>query len=613
MCGIAGWIDWETDLTRQANILRAMGETLAGRGPDAAGLWLSKHAGLAHRRLIVIDPAGGSQPMVRRRGNETFVLVYNGELYNTGELRQELAARGHDFYGHSDTEVLLCAYLEWGPAAVERLNGIFAFAVWEDAAQRLFLARDPLGVKPLFYFHQGTSFLFASEIKGLLAHPAVEPELDTGGLAEVFGLGPARTPGGGVFRGVAELKPGHYLLVDRRGVHSQRYWGLNSRPHEDDLDTTAATVRELLLDSVRRQLVSDVPLCVLLSGGLDSSAVTAVAAGTFRQQGLTVTTYSVDYRDNDRHFVPSDFQPNADGPWIEMVRGYLETDHHTVVLDTPELVISLDAALRARDLPGMADVDSSLYLFCRQVKKGATVALVGEAADEVFGGYPWFRREDAFTAGTFPWALSTHLRERVISPELTAQVRLTEYITGRYHQALAEVPRLPGEEPRAARLREISYLSLTRFLPVLLDRMDRMSMAVGLEIRVPYCDHRLVQYVWNIPWEMKTCGQMVKGILRQATSGLLPEPIRQRPKSPYPKTHNPSFTAAVRRRIEELLVDSSSPLLPLINTEFISRLAASDLEKINLPWFGQLMTGPQLFAYLLQMDAWLREYRVSIR
>ncbi|TDA66943.1 MAG: asparagine synthase (glutamine-hydrolyzing) [Clostridia bacterium] len=612
MCGISGWIDWEADLTREADILQAMAETLAGRGPDAAGLWLSRSAGLAHRRLIVIDPEGGSQPMVRQRGNETFVLVYNGELYNTEELRQELVARGYNFLGHSDTEVLLTAYMEWGPAAVERLNGIFAFAVWEESGQRLFLARDPLGVKPLFYFHRGNSFLFASEIKALLAHPAVKPEIGAEGLAEVFGLGPARTPGGGVFRGVAELKPGHYLVVERRGVHSQRYWGLDSHPHEDDLEATAATVRELVQDAVKRQLVADVPLCVLLSGGLDSSAVAAVAAGAFQQQGLRLATFSVDYHDNDRYFTPSDFQPNADGPWIEMISRHLDTDHHAVALDTPELVTALRAAMRARDLPGMADVDSSLYLFCRQVKEGATVALVGEAADEVFGGYPWFRRADAFNADTFPWALSTHLREQVLSPELTSYVRPREYVADRYQQALAEVPRLPGEEARAARLREISYLSLTRFLPVLLERMDRMSMAVGLEIRVPYCDPHLVQYVWNVPWEIKTSGGMVKGLLRQALHGLLPEPVLYRPKSPYPKTHNPSFTTAVRQGMAQILADPTSPLLPLINTEFIRHLAGSDLQDISLPWFGQLMTGPQLFAYLMQMDAWLRQYRISI-
>lgn len=612
MCGIVGWVDWDADLTQQKPILEVMTERLAGRGPDASGVWLSPRAALGHRRLIVIDPKGGGQPMVRCLGGRTYVITYNGELYNTAELRRELEDRGHTFFGYSDTEVLLVSFIEWGPACVERLNGIFAFGIWDEANQTLFLARDHLGVKPLFYTQRGSAFLFASELKALLAHPAVRPEVDAEGLAEVFGLGPARTPGHGIFRHVAELKPGYWLLHSRNGLQCRRYWALESKPHEDDEETTAAKVRDLLRDAVQRQLVSDVPLCVLLSGGLDSSAVTALAAEALTRQGLPVRTYSVDYRHNERYFRPSDFQPTADAHWVKLVTEFLKTQHHTVVLDTPELVAALGDALRARDLPGMADIDSSLYLFCREVKKGATVALVGEAADEVFGGYPWFRREDAFKANTFPWALTVSLRTRLLSPEVADRVRLEEYVADRYREALTEVPRLPGEDPRSARLREISYLSLTRFLPVLLDRMDRMSMAVGLEIRVPYCDYRLVDYAWNIPWEIKTCGRMVKGILRRALRGILPEEVLLRQKSPYPKTHNPAFLAAVRDALLKILDDPTSPLLPLINTRAVRDLASSGGENLKLPWFGQLMTGPQLFAYLIQVDMWLREYRVSV-
>ncbi len=613
MCGIAGWVSWERDLTGQRAVLEAMAGALSHRGPDEAGIWLSPRAGLVHRRLVVVDPRGGGQPMVRRVGDRTCVISYNGELYNTVELRRELEARGHVFQSYSDTEALLLAYMEWGPDCLSRLNGIFAFAVWDDHGQTLFLARDRLGVKPLFYTLAGGSFLFASELKALLAHPEVEPVVDAEGLAEVLALGPARTPGHGVFRGVRELKPGHCLVCDHQGTRTSRYWALESHPHEDDAATTADRIRDLLRDAVERQLVSDVPVCALLSGGLDSSAIAACAAPALARQGRgRLRTYSVDYAGNDRFFQPNAFEPDPDDPWARRVSALLGTEHRTVVIDTPSLVEALYAAMRARDLPGMADIDASLYLLSREIKKEATVGLSGECADEVFGGYPWLYRQDAVEAQTFPWSRRMAERLRILSPEAIAMVRPMEYVAERYGEALAEVPRLPGEDPAAARMRELSYL-MTRWMPTLLDRKDRMSMAVGLEIRVPFCDHRLVEYAWNIPWALKNCDGRPKGILRRALAGLLPPEVLARRKSPYPKTHDPSYLAAVRQRVLEILSDRSSPLLPLIDEEAVRVLARPGGAEMDSPWFGQLMRGPQLLAYLIQVDAWLREYRVSLR
>lgn len=614
MCGITGWIDWETDLEEQEQCLSSMAQTLSHRGPDAAGLWLSPRAALAHRRLIVVDPQGGGQPMVRRRGEHTYVIVYNGELYNTPELRRALEARGHSFLGRSDTEALLLGFMEWGPACLERLNGIFAFAIWSEAEQSLFLARDRLGVKPLFYAQRGSAFLFGSELKALLAHPLVQPEVDTEGLAEVFALGPARTPGHGVFRHVAELKAGHCLVCDRQGLRPRRYWALESLPHRDDPATTVQRVRELLRDAVERQLVSDVPVCTLLSGGLDSSAITAFATRAFARgsQGH-LQTYSVDYLGNETHFQANAFEPDADAPWALRVAGFLGTRHRAVTIDTPQLVEALVAAMEARDLPGMADVDASLLLFCREVKKEATVALSGECADEIFGGYPWFHRAEALAADTFPWFRMMAERSRLLSAELAEMIKPEAYVKERYREALAEVPRLPGESPLEARMREMFYLNLTRWMPTLLDRKDRMSMAVGLEVRVPFCDHRLVEYVWNMPWTLKNCQDQPKGILRQALAGVLPGDVLERRKSPYPKTHNPAYAAAVRGLVLDILEDPTSPLLPFINTAAIREIARRDLASFDLPWFGQLMRGPQLFAHLVQVDAWLRRYRVSVR
>ncbi|CUH94595.1 Asparagine synthetase [glutamine-hydrolyzing] 3 [Propionispora sp. 2/2-37] len=613
MCGITGWVDWEQDLARERDVLAAMTKTLAARGPDAAGMYIRNHVAFGHRRLSVVDPANGAQPMTRKRGGNTYVITYNGELYNTLELRCELESRGYGFTTNCDTEVLLTAYMEWGPGCVEKLNGIFAFGVWDEKEQQLFLARDRIGVKPLFYSERAKSFLFGSEIKALLANPLLKPEVDAEGLAEVLLIGPARTPGHGVFKGIKELKPGYCMRYDRNGIHIQRYWSLESRPHTDDFDTTVRTVRELLEDTVKRQLVADVPVCTFLSGGLDSSALTAMAANEYRSNGLhPLHTYSVDYLDNDKYFQASSFQPNDDAPWVVRMAEKFETDHRRVLLDTPELAGSLSAATVARDLPGMADVDTSLYLFCREIKKGATVALSGECADEVFGGYPWFRREDMIQADTFPWSMKPEIRLEWLSPSVTANLKPLQYVAERYHEALQEVPRLPGEEPYAARMREIFYLSLTRWMPTLLDRKDRMSMAFGLEVRVPYCDHRIVEYVWNVPWEFKNHQNREKGLLRQSLTGLLPDDILWRKKSPYPKTHNPSYLQAVKQQVLAILDTSSAELRYLVNEQTVRNMVQQADNGFHMPWFGQLMSGPQLFAYLIQLDAWLKEYKVSL-
>jgi asparagine synthase (glutamine-hydrolysing) len=614
MCGIAGWVDWERDLTQAVDAVRAMGETLVCRGPDAAGAWATRSAAFAHRRLIVVDPIGGAQPMTRRFDNRTYTITYNGELYNTEDLRKELLGRGHRFESYSDTEVLLHAYMEWGADCVHKLNGIFAFGIWDEVSRTLFMARDRLGVKPLFYAVTSSGIVFGSEVKALLAHPEIRPRLDTEGLAEVLAVGPARTPGHGVYRGIREVRAGWRLWARPEGVHTEPYWTLQAREHTHDAKQTVETVRGLLIDTVRRQLVSDVPVCTFLSGGLDSSAVSAIAAAAFQDTGKgPLHTFSIDFAEMEEYFKANSFQTSLDAPWARRVSEHLGTVHHAVVLDTPDLSEHLMRPLAARDLPGMADIDVSLYLFCREIKREFTVALSGESADEVFGGYPWFHRDEAIQAQTFPWALRLADRVRILAPEVRAKLRPEEYVADRYREALAEVPRLPGEDPREARIREISYLSITRFLPTLLDRKDRMSMATGLEVRVPFCDHRLVEYVFNIPWHLKTLGGQAKGVLREAMRGLLPDDVLARRKSPYPSTPHPEYLRTVRDAALAALSDPASPLRPLLDMDVVHEWAeASHRAGEHRPWFGQIMATAQMFHYLLEVDTWLRTYRVEI-
>ncbi|RXT04202.1 asparagine synthase (glutamine-hydrolyzing) [Ammoniphilus sp. CFH 90114] len=614
MCGITGWINWQRNLNQERELVRNMTKTLYNRGPDAEGIWLSEHAAFGHRRLVVVDPEGGAQPMTRQLGDQEYTMVYNGELYNTEDIRRELIDRGYRFRSHSDTEVLLTSFMEWGERCLEKLNGIFAFAIWDQAQQRLFMARDRLGVKPLFYTQSGSSFLFASELKSLLAHPEVEPVIDREGLNELLIMGPSRTPGNGIFRGVKELLPGHYLTYDRNQLKTGPYWTLTSKPHEENLEDTTERVRELFMDSVKRQLVADVPVCTLLSGGLDSSAITAIAAETYKEEGKgPLHTFSVDYVGNERYFKSNEYQPNADAPWIKRVSDYFGTVHHSITIDTHQLVDALKDAVRLRDLPGMADIDASLYLFCKEIKKEATVALSGECADEVFGGYPWFHRPELWSDQQFPWTRNIDFKLGFYSSEVKQELTKGNYMAERYQEAIAEVSKLGGEKTSEEKAREMFHLNLTRWMPTLLDRKDRMSMGVGLEVRVPFCDHRLVEYAWNIPWEMKTSGDREKGLLRRALQGILPDDILTRKKSPYPKTHHPAYLEATKNWLLEILEDPHAPIQPLIHKESIqSFMRTEDLTNLHVPWFGQLMNVPQWFAYLAQMNTWMEEYKVKL-
>jgi len=611
MCGIAGWINLKEDIGTMGPVLEKMSETLKNRGPDAHGEWYSPHAMLVHRRLAVVDPAGGAQPMVRQAGGHTYVVTYNGELYNTLDLRRELELRGYGFSTHCDTEVLLTAYMEWGPDCTRRLNGIYAFGIWSERDKSFFLARDRFGVKPLFYYLSGDSLIFGSELKALLAHPQVKPVVDHEGLGEIFCLGPARTPGHGIYRNVHELKPGCSLLYSPDGIREECYWTLLSEPHSDSPEETIEKVSYWVRDAVTRQLVSDVPLCTFLSGGLDSSIISTVAALHFKERQEVLPTYSIDYKENDKHFQSSLFQPDPDAPWVKRMAEYLGCEHHAVMLDTTELADALYDATMARDLPGMADIDSSLYLFCKEIKKHMTVGLSGECADEVFGGYPWFHHAAFMNADTFPWSRSLDVRLKVLSQEFIQAIKPYDYVARRYEETLAKVPRLEGESALEARRREIFYLNITWFMGTLLERKDRMSMAHGLEVRVPYCDHRLVQYVWNIPWDLKMAEGREKGLLRKAMEGLLPNDVLWRKKSPYPKTHNPSYTRAVKEWMGSILSDGSSPLLPFVNKKALREIIDSP-DETGKPWFGQLMAAPQLLAWLIQIDIWLKRYGVVI-
>lgn len=604
MCGIAGTVGRKID----ARAVTGMLATMARRGPDAQGVLQTGDCTLLHSRLAIIDPEGGRQPMELQFRGETFVLVYNGELYNTVELRRELIGLGHQFAGHSDTEVVLHSYAQWGDDCVERFNGIFAFAVWEKKACRLFLARDRIGVKPLFYRVDGDGLIFASEIKTILACPGIRAELDREGAMQLLMLGPGRMPGSGVFRGIREIEPGCRGYYEEARLRIDRYWRLRDREHTDSFPQTVEKVRWLVLDAIRRQMVSDVPIGTFLSGGLDSSLISAVCAGEAAKKGETLKTFSVDYADNDKYFVPGKFQPNADGHYIRIMEQTMKTDHKWTVLTPEQLIGALEEATVARDLPGMADVDFSLLLLCREIRRDVKVALSGECADEIFGGYPWYRDPEVRDRAGFPWAQNTALRAQLL-PADGAACDAYAYVMDAYTDTCAASDVLPGTSAQEIRIKQMVNLNFRWFMQTLLDRKDRMSMWSGLEVRVPFCDYRIAEYLYGVPWEWKDWRGKEKGLLRRAMEGILPDEVLWRKKSPYPKTFDPLYEKLVRDRLEALMNEKDAPLFSLVNPGAVRSVMDSDHP---WPWYGQLMRRPQTMAYLLQIDFWLRHYRVDI-
>lgn len=612
MCGITGWVSFRENLKHKEEIIENMADRLSKRGPDSSGVYSSCNALFAHKRLAVVDPAGGGQPMTKVWGKNPYTIVYNGELYNTEEIRKMLLTKGYSFKSYSDTEVLLTSYIEWGEKCVEYFNGIYAFGIWNEKNKKLFMARDPLGVKPLFYALKKDSLIFASEIKALLVHPEINPYVDMNGITELFALGPARSLGSAVYKEISEVKPGFYITFDADGMKKKQFWSLKCQPYTENLNISTEHLRSLLIDAIERQLVSDVPVCTFLSGGLDSSGISAIASNCFKKNGMgKLNTYSIDYVDNDKYFKANNFQPNSDSKYIKKMVDFIGSNHYNIVLYINDLLSALREAVIANDLPGMADIDSSLYLFCREVRKESTVALSGECADELFGGYPWYTREEDINSNTFPWSKSINERKNILSREYKS-LPIEEFAAAKYSETISEVPKLPEESDFEKRMRELFYLNIKWFMITLLNRKDRMSMSNSLEVRVPFADYRLVEYAFNIPSEIKFCDGREKGLLRRAFRGILPDEIIDRKKSPYPKTHHPEYTKAVQKWMRQILMDSSSPILQLIDREKVSEIVDTGGQSFKKPWFGQLMTGPQLIAYLIQIDIWMKEYKIQL-
>ncbi|MFR4350744.1 MAG: asparagine synthase (glutamine-hydrolyzing) [Roseburia sp.] len=620
MCGISGFCNFAQNYLEKKpsweEILTRMHKALYRRGNDNAGIYLAEHAGLSHARLSIRDIAGGAQPMARALTSpdtraRTCAIVYNGEIYNTDELRPQLERAGYSFTGTSDTEVILCAYMHYGADFVKKLNGIFAFAIWDGRKEQLLLYRDRVGVKPHFYAVKNNSLVFGSEPKALFCHPDITPQIDKDSLRELLAIGPARTPGVGIFQGMHEILPGHYLTFSREGLCDHPYWDLTSAQHTDSYAQTVEKVSFLVRDAVTRQMISDVPVCTFLSGGIDSSIVTAIAADYMRSQGETLNTFSFDFAENDKYFQSNAFQPERDLPYVNIMLKRCLTNHTYLECAPTALADLLFDAVDARDMPGMADVDASLLYFCSLVAKQNKVALTGECADEIFGGYPWFYRRELLERDGFPWSADMGARSAILSDEICRDLDLSARSKARYEETLANVPALPGESEEEKKRRQIGYLNIKWFMQTLLDRMDRTSMYSGLEARVPFADHRIIEYVFNVPWKMKYQNGVEKTLLRDACADLLPEELLHRKKSPYPKTYHPGYENLLIQRLTDIVNDPNAPIAPLLDKRKAHAFMAAHKE-LGKPWFGQLMAGPQLMAYFIQINYWMEKYHLSV-
>ena len=539
----------------------------------------------------------------------TYHVIFNGEIYNENEVRNNMVRYGYDFETNDTAETLAAAFCFYGPDFVQHINGVFAIAIYDQNQRSLHLYRDRFAVKPLYYSKTKDTFVFASRIDTLFEYPRIRPCIDMNGFNEIFSLGPAKTYGKGVFTGINELMPGECITLTPEYTRKRFYYRLQTTPHTDSYEDTIEKTKFLLTDSIRLQTKSDEPLCAFLSGGIDSSYVSAVSLN-YLPKDQTLTTYSFDYTDNDIHFQANSFQPSQDRPFVDIMKKHLGSHHIYLTCPYEALADLLETSVDTRCLPTMADVDSSLLFFCREVSKHHHIALTGECADEVFGGYPWFHRPELLAVDTFPWTADLSLRKSLLHPEFAASLQMEKYVSKAYYNTLSEVDVLPEESKDEQQRRKIGYLTIRWFMQTLLDRMNRAGEHYGLTGRVPFADYRLVDYVFNIPWSIKADKNTPKQLLRICAKDVLPDTIFNRPKSPFPKTYHPKYEQLLAHRLNEVIHDSSSPIRSYLNLPAVEAFIASPKE-YGKPWFGQLMAGPQMMAYLLQVNYWMKKYLIS--
>ncbi|WP_075680606.1 asparagine synthase (glutamine-hydrolyzing) [Roseburia sp. 831b] len=622
MSSIAGFFHPFMDFTKEngsyTTILKQMSATLLHRGPDEQHFYYAPHAFLNHNRLscgLNQDSGKGSLtyetlPATKKFKDNHLTIAYDGAIYNFNELTQSLRRDGVETKGLSDAELLLCAFIRYGTDFVQKLNGGFSIVIYDEKKNQLFLFRDPLGIKPLFYTLTDKTLVFSSELKGLFCHPAITPVVDLNGLNEIFSIGPAKTPGCGVFSDIYEIKPGHFLAYGPSKLYDECYFRFSSDLSSDCYEDALENVSYLVKDAVIRQMEGDAPLSCFLSGGLDSSVVTSICAHQHPDENIR--TYSFDFKGNDQNFKANSFQPSLDAPFVQEMVDYLHTNHTRFECNSALQVDLLSASVAAHDLPCMADIDASLLYFCKLAAKDSRIVLTGECADELFCGYPWYHKKEMYEADTFPWSLDFSPRQLLLKDSFMGKLDGASYLEQTYQNACGELL-FADDLSKEQRLHQKTFFLTVRwFMQTLLDRMDRAAAQTGLDARVPFADLRIAKYLFGLPYEFKTKDGEVKHLLRAAFASILPPSVCQRKKSPYPKTYDPGYEALLANRLKSVISNPNSPLLEFVEPKKVLAFCQNPKD-YGKPWYGQLMAGPQLMAYYLQINEWIEKYQVQLK
>ena len=620
MCGIAGWVA-KAESPLAEDTLVAMLRAIAHRGPDDEGIAYfrasgGEHVFLGHRRLAIIDPEGAHQPMCD--GEAGLALTFNGEIYNFRELREELARLGYRFTRNSDTEVLLRAYQHWHEDAVDRLRGMFAFAIWDARKERLFLARDRFGEKPLFLYENGSGLFFASEIKALLQIPGGKPAVSLEAVWDYLAYRYVPGPGT-LFAGIRKLQPGTVATWEKGRFTERRYWHPPDRlpGHSSPARSDAvATFLARLDDAVRSQMVSDVPFGAFLSGGIDSSTIVALMS----RHNSRVRTFSVGFG-GDRY---------SELPYAAEVAAHFRTQHCEIVVEHRDIMDHLPRLVAYRDAPVSEPSDIAIYLLAREAARSVKMVLTGEGSDEMLGGYPKHIAE-RFASGyqKLPRAMRraligpiTHAlpyrfrRAKTAVTSLDIEDWRERYVRwfgalNRAERDRLSVLRLNGTprtdappfdaDPESSALRRILYFDQTSWLPDnLLERGDRMTMAASIESRVPFLDHEFAQYVSSLPDDYRVRRLRSKWILREACRDLLPQRILERPKVGFRVPVNKWFRADMRDYLLEHLKSANSLTRQYYDAAVLDAVLAEHLD-------GRQNHEKLLWA-LLNLEIWHRQY-----
>lgn len=593
--------------------IHKMSEALIKRGPDHQEYHLFTHGAFCHNALFSgsIHPQipCKTQPVTKRLCNNIYTLFYDGYVTNLIELKKKLEEEGEDTADLSQEELLLFAFQTYGPEFVKQLDGAFALVVYDETKNLIYLFRDQLGLRPLYYMFIDKTLIFASEPKGIFAYPNITPTVTREGLNEIFSMGPARSLGKSAFKNLFELKAGHFLVYGRDQMYEECYHQFRFREHTDSYPDTVDHVNELLGRSIEVLSYTDSAPASLLSGGLDSSVITAELVKR-NSDDNSVKTFSFDFIGSRQHFKANNFQPSLDAPYVHQMADALRTDHTTLVCGNTEQYEYLKQSVIAHDLPAMGDIDSSLLYFCEKIAPSHHTIFTGECADELFAGYPWYHKAEMYEADTFPWSIDTSPRKELLNNDFISVLDMDSYIHEQYQHACAEIF-YPDSKDASLLHSKTMYLTMRYFMQTLVNRTDRAASANSLDIRVPFADFSLAEYLFNVPYEMKAKDGEVKHLLREYAKGLLPEEIRVRRKSPYPKTYDPGYEALLSTALLKVISDSNSPLLEFVDKNKVYSFC-QNTKDYGRPWYGQLMAGPQLMAYYLQINYWLQKYQIKV-